>query len=124
MTQAVAVALTEPMLGAKRLVGYVTPGTVDVHAVLAHAAKLLLPAMVPSAMVALDAFPLLPNGKVDAKSLPAPDWGAAGAEEYVAPSGEVEAVLQAVWTAVLGRNEPLSVMADFFAAGGTSLQVG
>ena len=68
---------------------------------------------------------LKPNGKVDIKALPAPDWEAAGVEEYVEPAGELEASVQRVWQSVLGRaeNKPLSVTADFFAAGGTSLQV-
>jgi hypothetical protein len=49
----------------KRLVGYVVPGSVDVAGVLAHCQGTLLPTMVPSAVVALDAFPLLPgSGKV------------------------------------------------------------
>jgi acyl-coenzyme A synthetase/AMP-(fatty) acid ligase len=48
----------------KRLVGYVVPGSVDVAGVLAHCRASLLPTMVPSAVVALDAFPLLPSGKV------------------------------------------------------------
>jgi acyl-coenzyme A synthetase/AMP-(fatty) acid ligase len=48
----------------KRLVGYVVPGSVDVAGVLAHCRASLLPTMVPSAVVALDVFPLLPSGKV------------------------------------------------------------
>ena len=47
----------------------------------------------------------------------------AGAEEYVAPADDVEAAVQRVFAAVLGRPaEELSVLADFFAAGGTSRQ--
>ena len=66
----------------------------------------------------------MPNGKVDVRALPAPDWSGAGAEEYVAPADDVEAAVQRVFADVLGRPaEELSVLADFFAAGGTSLQV-
>ena len=50
--------------GNKRLVGYVTPSSLDVSAVLAHCRSCLLPTMVPSAVVAVDEFPLLPSGKV------------------------------------------------------------
>jgi len=39
----------------------------------------------------------------------------------VAPAGELEAQLQAVWQEVLGR-ERISAQADFFAIGGNSLQ--
>ena len=71
----------------------------------------------------MESFPLLPNGKVDVRALPAPDWSGAGAEEYVAPADDVEAAVQRVFADVLGRPaEELSVLADFFAAGGTSLQ--
>ena len=125
VVQAVASAVADDS-GAKRLVGYVTPASAEAADILAHCRTLLMPAMVPSVVVALDAFPLLPNGKVDVKALALPDWGAAGAEEYVAPASELEATVQQVWQEVLGRGEdqPLSVTADFFAAGGTSLQVG
>jgi acyl-CoA synthetase (AMP-forming)/AMP-acid ligase II len=64
VSQAVATAMLDPGIGAKRLVGYVTPGDVSPAAVVAHCRTLLVPAMVPSAIVALDTFPLLPNGKV------------------------------------------------------------
>ena len=122
--QAIAAAVVDDT-GSKRLVAYVTPGDVGPATVLEHCRSLLVPAMVPSVVVALEAFPLLSNGKVDVKSLPAPDWSAAGAEEYVAPASELEEVVQQIWQSVLGRAEdsPLSVTADFFAAGGTSLQV-
>ena len=125
VVQAVASAVADDS-GAKRLVGYVTPASAEAADILAHCRTLLVPAMVPNVVVALDAFPLLPNGKVDVKALPPPDWGAAESEEYVAPAGELESTVQRVWQEVLGRGEdqPLSVTADFFAAGGTSLQVG
>ncbi|KAL4548434.1 hypothetical protein Ndes2526B_g01008 [Nannochloris sp. 'desiccata'] len=80
--------------------------------------------MVPSVVVALNAFPLLPNGKVDVRALPAPDWTGAGEEEYVAPVDDIEMAVQSVFAEVLGRPaEEVSVLSDFFAAGGTSLQV-
>ena len=122
--QAVASAVADDT-GTKRLVGYVTPAAADTAEVVAHCRTLLVPAMVPSVVVALEAFPLLPGGKIDVKALPPPNWAAAGAEEYVAPASELEATVQRIWHEVLGRpaDEPLSVTADFFAAGGTSLQV-
>lgn len=80
VSQAVATALMDPS-GQKRLVGYVAPGDVDAATVAAHCRSVLVPAMVPSVVVALESFPLLPNGKVDVKSLPAPDWSGAGGSE-------------------------------------------
>jgi len=75
VSQAVATAVPDPS-GQKRLVGYVTPGTADRASVIAHCRGLLVPAMVPSVVVTLDTFPLLPNGKVDVRSLPVPNWAA------------------------------------------------
>ena len=123
VTQAVAAAVADPS-GQKRLVGYVTPGDVSSTAVIQHCRSLLVPAMVPSAVVPLDAFPLLPNGKVDQRALPDPDWSGAAYEEYVGPGNGTETAVQRVFAEVLGRSvEEVSVLADFFAAGGTSLQV-
>jgi len=122
VTQAVATALPDAG-GQKRLVGYVTPGSIDPAAVIAYCRSMLVPAMVPSVVVSLESFPLLPNGKVDVRGLPAPDWSGAGSEEYVGPDNETEASVQRVFAEVLRRPaEELSVLADFFAAGGTSLQ--
>ena len=121
--QGVAAAVMDPS-GQKRLVGYVIPGGVDPSSVLAHCRSLLVPLMVPSVVMALEAFPLLPNAKLDAKALPVPDWRGVGSEEYVGPSTEVEAMVQRAFSEVLGRPiEELSMLADFFSVGGTSLQV-
>ena len=123
VTGAVAAAVPDPS-GQKRLVGYVTPGDANSAVLLAHCRSMLVPAMVPSVIVALDAFPLLPNGKVDVRALPAPDWFGSTAEEFVGPANDVEAAVQEAFAVVLGRSaEELSVTADFFSAGGTSLQV-
>jgi hypothetical protein len=106
----------------KRLVGYVTPSSVGIAEAVAHCRARLLPAMVPSVVVALDALPLLPNGKVDVASLPEPVFGSgAGEVDYLAPATELERALQEVWGEVLGAEDPISAGADFFASGGTSL---
>lgn len=68
-------------------------------------------------------------GKLDAISGGLFDAGNAvietGQVEYVAPRNELEATIQHCWQEVLGRStlDPISVTADFFAEGGTSLQV-
>ena len=118
----VASAVKDPK-GKYRLVGYVTPGSVDVGSVMAHCREQLVASMVPSVVVCLDSFPLLPNGKVDVRSLPVPDWEGEVEEEYVEPATDMERLVSRVWSEVLGREEPLGATSDFFAAGGTSLQV-
>ncbi|GAB4817358.1 hypothetical protein N2152v2_004404 [Parachlorella kessleri] len=113
--------------GRKRLVAYVTPATVDLEAVKAHCRAKLTGAMVPPVIVPLEAMPLLPSGKVNRRALPAPPTlGAQPRKEepYVAPKDDVEAVIQEVATEVLGLERALSVTADFFAAGGSSLKAG
>ena len=76
--------------------------------------------MVPSAFVLLDELPVTPSGKLDRRSLPAPDLGAYVSREYEAPRGEVEEILAGIWQEILhvervGRND------NFFELGGHSL---
>jgi amino acid adenylation domain-containing protein len=76
--------------------------------------------MVPSILVMMDALPLLANGKIDRKALPAPELGA-GSEGYVPPRNSVEETLVRIWREVLGI-ERVGVNDDFFALGGHSLR--
>lgn len=85
----------------------------------------LVPAMVPAALVALGALPLLPSGKVDMRALPLPPElgrGAAATARYDPPEDQAEARLQRLWAQVLQLDEPPSMAADFFSLGGNSMQ--
>jgi non-ribosomal peptide synthetase component F len=67
--------------GDTRLVAYLTlrPGaTLDESALKAHLRGKLPDYMLPQHVVSLPRMPLLPNGKVDRKALPAPERGRAG----------------------------------------------
>ncbi len=79
--------------------------------------------MVPSAFVALDAFPLTPNGKVDRAALPAPDASGPGADGSRAlPRTPTETVVATIWADVLGLDvAEVGVDDDFFDLGGHSL---
>jgi amino acid adenylation domain-containing protein len=56
--------------GESSLTAYVTTrGSLEVAALLAHAQRLLPPALVPARFVLLESFPLTPNGKVDRSAL-------------------------------------------------------
>jgi amino acid adenylation domain-containing protein len=77
-----------------------------------------LPAhMTPQAFVAVRNWPLLPNGKLDRKRLPAPTTVT---RSYVAPRNEFELGVVEVMSQLLGV-EHVSADDDFFALGGHSL---
>jgi hypothetical protein len=116
--EAVVVASADAM-GATRLVAYVVtdvPTAADeVHAF----AKQRIPAyMVPTVLV-LDALPLLPNGKVNRRALPAPlqTDDRAHPEEL---RTETERALAVLWCDVL-RLPRVSAHDNFFEVGGHSL---
>ncbi|WP_172386773.1 non-ribosomal peptide synthetase [Streptomyces sp. MNP-20] len=106
--------------GERHLVAYVV-GKADAAAGLRTALARTLPEyMLPSLVVALDAFPLLPNGKVNRKALPAPEFAPAQAGR--APATPREELLRALFADVLGLDEQrVGVDDDFFALGGHSL---
>jgi amino acid adenylation domain-containing protein len=77
--------------------------------------------MVPSAFVMLEAFPLLPSGKLDRRALPAVEGVRPALEaSFVAPGTDVERTIAAVWQEVL-RLEKVSLHDNFFDLGGHSL---
>jgi len=122
VTQAIVI-LREDNPGDPRLVAYsITPEGVTVAGEqLRQLLKGSLPDyMVPSAYVHLERFPLTPNGKIDRKALPAPEWEDLATAEYVAPRTPVEETLATLWAAVLGVPQ-VGIHDDFFALGGHSL---
>jgi hypothetical protein len=78
--------------------------------------------MVPSAFVEIGALPLLPNGKVNRRALPAPERQRQSSETYVAPTSDVERVIAAAWKELL-RLETVGIHDNFFDLGGHSLLV-
>ena len=77
--------------------------------------------MVPSAVVILEALPLLPNGKVDRNALPSPSQDSLPVDsEFVAPRTQLEETLTTVWRDVL-RLQRVGVFDSFFDLGGHSL---
>jgi acyl-coenzyme A synthetase/AMP-(fatty) acid ligase/acyl carrier protein len=103
-----------------KLVAYVTDAQVDVTALDEAAAATLPEYMVPSAVVAMDRLPLSPNGKLDRRALPDPDWNANSGTEYVAPRTETEEALAEIWAEVLDLDR-VGVEDNFFALGGDSI---
>jgi amino acid adenylation domain-containing protein len=118
-----AVLVREDAPGDQRIVAYLVPrdGEAPQPAELRPFLKERLPDyMVPSAFVALDAFPLTTNGKLDRPALPAPVAEGANGESYVAPGTAMEREIAAVWAEVLDV-ERVGVHDNFFDLGGNSL---
>ncbi|MFF3847789.1 amino acid adenylation domain-containing protein [Streptomyces sp. NPDC002328] len=114
-----AVVVREDTPGERRLVGYVVPepgAAPEAGALRAELARSLPEYMVPLVVV-VDALPVTPNGKLDRRALPAPTAAPSGHEP---PDGEIEELVAAVWSAVLGV-EDVGRHDDFFALGGHSL---
>jgi hypothetical protein len=79
--------------------------------------------MVPSAIEVLQAWPLTPNGKIDRKRLPEPDFARRDARtgaESTSPRTPMEEILLDVWRAVL-KIERIGIHESFFDLGGHSL---
>jgi thioesterase domain-containing protein len=75
--------------------------------------------MVPSAFVDLPAMPLTPNGKINRRELPAPQFEASLATLAIA-TDPLQAQLVGLWEDVLGKR-PIGIRDNFFELGGHSL---
>ncbi|HEX2080623.1 MAG TPA: amino acid adenylation domain-containing protein [Longimicrobium sp.] len=115
------VVAREDATGDRRLAAYVVAGGIDAQGARAWVAERLPDYMVPSAVILLDAFPRLPNGKVDRVALPAPEFGRGDEAGYVAPRTPTEARLAEVWAEVLGIDR-VGAEDSFFDLGGHSLR--
>jgi len=107
--------------GRKQLCAYVVPeqvGDFSIHELRAFLSASLPDYMVPQAIMALPAFPLTPNGKVDRRKLPTPDLESA---EAVAARNPREAALAQIWAEVLDCRE-VGIHDNFFALGGDSIK--
>ncbi|BBH45202.1 non-ribosomal peptide synthetase [Pseudomonas sp. KU43P] len=124
--EAVVLALDLP--GGKQLVGYLVckqaGADCDAQARLREAVKTdarqhLPDYMVPAHLVLLDSLPLMGNGKLDRRALPAPDLEQAR-QHYQAPANALEEQLAQVWREVLNVSR-VGVQDNFFELGGDSI---
>ncbi|MCG7529475.1 condensation domain-containing protein, partial [Streptomyces sp. OfavH-34-F] len=83
-----------------------------------HLADRLPEHMVPAYVTVLDRLPLTPNGKIDKRALPEP---AVVVSTGRAPQTPLEEVTVALFSQVLGTEDPVGVDDSFFAHGGHSL---
>ncbi|MDG9872544.1 amino acid adenylation domain-containing protein [Pseudomonas juntendi] len=124
-----AAVLAQEGPGGTQLVAYVVPaealpGSLEAQQGLRDSLRSALKAvlaehMVPAHLLFLASLPLTANGKLDRKALPQPQTDRQG-HAYVAPEGEREQQVAAIWAQVLDV-EPLGRSDDFFALGGHSL---
>jgi amino acid adenylation domain-containing protein/FkbM family methyltransferase len=120
----VAVMAREDVPGDRRLVAYIVsdrepaPTTTELRSFLLER---LPEYMIPLAFVLLGELPLTTNGKVDRRSLPAPEQARPDmGEAFVAPRTPLEQALADIWCEVLGV-ERVGMHDDFFELGGHSL---
>jgi amino acid adenylation domain-containing protein len=120
------VVVREDTPGDKNLVAYVVAGGApppDRRILRLHLHHKLPDYMVPSAFVFLPKMPLLANGKIDRKALPAPELGSSEPTvAFVAPRTPAEAALAKIWCELL-RVEQVGANDNFFQLGGHSLLV-
>ncbi len=121
-----SVIVREDAPGDRRLVGYyvpagnLAPSTADLKTYLG---QILPDYMVPVAFVKLDALPRTPNGKLDKRALPAPDFSAAkAAVEVAAPRNPEEQKMTEIWAEVL-RLKTVGIDDNLFELGADSLHV-
>ena len=122
--QECAVIAREDVPGDKRLVAYVVPGSkqsANPGQLRSWLKERLPDYMLPVAIVEMQRFPLTPNGKVDRKALPAPEYSRPSLEaEYFAPRTPTEEILCAIWAEVM-KVDRVGVFDNFFELGGHSL---
>jgi amino acid adenylation domain-containing protein len=118
----VAYVVAHPVLGSDTFISQVgsEEGLPLAGQLRDHLSERLPDYMVPSAFVLMECLPLTPNGKLDRQALPVPEGEAFAHVAYKAPQGEIETILAALWSGLLGI-EQIGRHDNFFALGGHSL---
>ncbi|WP_370180933.1 amino acid adenylation domain-containing protein [Rhodococcus wratislaviensis] len=115
-----AVALIDDVRAGEHLVGYVRADgerALDPDLIKATARRALPSYMVPTRIVVLEEFPLGPNGKLDRKALPSPQFEA---RAYRAPETTSEVAVARAFGEALGIDR-IGADDNFFELGGNSL---
>lgn len=77
--------------------------------------------MIPNIYVTLSVLPQLPNGKINYRALPEPDFTLSQPSvAYVSPRNSLEQAFAEIWAQVFGKDN-VSINDNFFALGGHSL---
>jgi amino acid adenylation domain-containing protein len=121
------VILREDVPGEKRLVAYLVlakDATPPPASDLRNFLLTKLPDyMVPAAFAVLESFPLTPNGKIDRRALPAPNWSKQSrGTPFAAPRTPEEQKMAGIWAEVL-HLERVGINDNLFELGADSLHV-
>jgi len=119
-----AVLAVEDAHGEKRLAAYLSWSAneaINVRELREFLKRSLPEYMVPSVFIPLGALPMTPNGKLDRRALPAPDFNTAETDaNYVAPATPTEEVVANICAEVLSLQK-LGVHQNLFDVGCHSL---
>lgn len=63
--------------------------------------------MVPEIVMPLDELPRLPNGKINRRGLPEPDFSNRDQSDFAEPKGEAEQRIQEIWQEVRSEKVPV-----------------
>jgi amino acid adenylation domain-containing protein len=117
-----AVVALKEVNGEPCLVAWFTADVQLEPAVIRKMLKEKLPAyMEPAYFIPVEKFRLNVNGKIDKSALPDPAGVMNRLTRYVAPAGEMETALAAIWEKVLGVVQ-VGAEDDFFMLGGDSIK--
>jgi acyl carrier protein len=99
------------------------PGTsIDIGKLREFLQQKLPPYMVPTAFIALNEMPKLPNGKLNRRALKVSSGMIQQSDSYEAPSTQIEKKLALLWSEVLEMpEERIGKRSHFFELGGHSL---
>jgi aryl carrier-like protein len=120
-TVAQAAVLCDQQPDSPRLVAYATSATavpLDIDELAGYLRRQLPDYAVPARILALDAMPVGPTGKLDYSRLPLPDDEAAASFDQ--PEDSVERAVADIWCQVLGLTK-IGTRTTFMASGGDSI---
>ncbi|MCZ7672470.1 MAG: amino acid adenylation domain-containing protein [Chloroflexi bacterium] len=107
----------------QRLLAYLVPNpgeSIHIQPVREQLHDVLPDYMVPNLFVTLAEFPLLSNGKVNRRALPAPDVSSTPNKNTALPKNQLEQKIAQVWQMLLGVSQ-VGIHDNFFDLGGHSL---
>jgi len=116
------VIVREDIPGVKSLAAYIIPELVQPTSnELRQFVKSKLPSyMVPASFTVLESLPITPNGKVDRRALPVPEFEPDESTGFVSPHTHTQEVLAKIWQEVLLLKK-VGIHDNFFELGGDSI---